>query len=117
MEALTISGLVVFLVAMLAPFGALIWALFDLGRRPTPTKGLIKIMVAVLIVWFALSLAIGMVFALVGVLIGVVGIMDLSIRRRRWESESTKQEKRRPAWSGSGLVARPHRELEIIAGG
>ena len=117
MEALTIGGLVVFLVAMLVPFVALILALLDLGRRPTPTKGLIKIVVAVLIVWFAAALVLGMVFALVGAVVGAIGLLDLTLRRRRWERESTKQKKPGPAWRGSSSVARPHRGLEIISEG
>jgi hypothetical protein len=89
MEALTLKGLVFFIIVMLAPIVAFIWALFDLRRRPRLIKALIKIAVCVVILSLASSTSsIEVIFAFLGIIIGILGVRELVVLLRGKENVS-----------------------------
>jgi hypothetical protein len=86
MEALTLRGLILFVIVMLAPLAAFVWALVDLRQPPSVLKALMKIAIGLAIVMLASSTSsIEALFRLLGIIAALLGIMDLAVRRRQRE--------------------------------
>jgi hypothetical protein len=84
MEALTIGGLIAFILVMAAPVVAFVWALMDLRRRPHAVKAVIKIAICIIVLSHASSTSsIEIVFAVLGIVVGALGARDMALLWRR----------------------------------
>jgi glucan phosphoethanolaminetransferase (alkaline phosphatase superfamily) len=87
MEALTVSGLILFIIVMLFPIAAFIWALLDLRRRPKLVKALIKISVCIVILSLASSTSsVEIILACLGIIVGILGVRELVVLLRNRET-------------------------------